>query len=147
MDRINEIELSGIWQAVDEVMREKYTGTKQSYDLWFGRMKLSLLDTSRAVLVCENKMKQSIVSERYLSLISESFREAIGYAPSVTIEIDPALAPAVNPIDPPTRDHQNPGNPAPETPPSRQSSARSASRPGYPGVDEHAYGNDFYDDS
>ncbi|MBR4203907.1 MAG: chromosomal replication initiator protein DnaA [Clostridia bacterium] len=96
MDSINEYQLSGIWQTVDEIMREAYTGTRQSYDLWFGRMKLTYLDADRAVLVCENKMKQSIVSGRYADLIAESLEKVIGYSPSIVIKIDPSLAPPIS---------------------------------------------------
>ena len=157
MDRINEAELSGIWQAVDEVMREKYTGTKQSYDLWFGRMKLTLLDANRAVLVCENKIKQSVVSERYLSLIAESLEEVIGYAPSISIEIDSALAPAVGTAAeeenelPVTVTGGDPISPEEQTfiPKEKEQEKprpRSASRPGqYAGKENETSYGDFYD--
>ena len=150
MDRINEAELSGIWQTVDEVMREKYTGTKQSYDLWFGRMKLTYLDANRAVLVCENKIKQSVISERYLSLIAESLEEVIGYPPSISIEIDPALAPSVASQAASEEEDQPPVTviASPDTQSSlprekeqEKPKSLSASRPGhYTGASESLYG-------
>ena len=93
MDFYSEAELSGIWQAVLEVMRDSYQGSNQSFELWFGHAKLAFLDAESAVLVCENKMKQSVISDRYLTFIRESLREILGYLPELTVEIDPSLAP------------------------------------------------------
>jgi len=83
--------LDEIRAALDEVMRERYTGTKQSYQLWFGRLRLELLDAERAVFACETKMKCGIVSERYSDLIADSLEEVLGYRPEIAVTVDPAL--------------------------------------------------------
>ena len=93
MDFYSEAELSGIWQATVELMHRRYEGSKQSFELWFGLAKLASLDANAAVIACENKMKQSVLTERYLPFIRESLKEVIGYEPSLTVTVDPSLAP------------------------------------------------------
>ena len=52
MDSRNDMQLSHIWDMLEEKMRENYQGTKLSYDLWFGRMQLRYLNADSAVFVC-----------------------------------------------------------------------------------------------
>lgn len=95
MDSRNDMQLSHIWDMLEEKMRENYQGTKLSYDLWFGRMQLRYLDADSAVFVCENETKQGIISKKYVDFISECLAEVIGYTPEITIEVDTSLAPIV----------------------------------------------------
>ncbi|MBQ3707063.1 MAG: chromosomal replication initiator protein DnaA [Clostridia bacterium] len=93
MDFYSEAELSGIWQATIVSMRRRWEGSNQSFELWFGLVKLASLDANSAAIACENKMKQSVLTERYLDFISDSLEEVIGYSPTVSITVDPSLAP------------------------------------------------------
>ena len=99
MDFYSEAELSGIWQATVESMRCRWEGSRQSFSLWFGLVKLASLDANSAAIACENKMKQSVLTERYLTFIRESLEEVIGYSPTVTVTVDPSLAPPLADAD------------------------------------------------
>ena len=99
MDFYSEAELSGIWQATVESMRRRWEGSRQSFSLWFGLVKLASLDANSAAIACENKMKQSVLTERYLTFIRESLEEVIGYSPTVTVTVDPSLAPPLADAD------------------------------------------------
>ena len=93
MDFYSEADLSGIWQATVALMRDRYEGSRQSFTLWFGLVKLASLDANSAEIACENKMKQSVLTERYLPFIRDSLGEIIGYEPTLTVTVDPSLAP------------------------------------------------------
>ncbi|MBQ4351214.1 MAG: chromosomal replication initiator protein DnaA [Clostridia bacterium] len=93
MDFYSEAELSGIWQATVDVMRQNYEGSHQSFALWFGLVRLTALDANSAEIACENKMKQTVLTERYLPFIRNSLEEVIGYPPDLTVKVDPTLAP------------------------------------------------------
>lgn len=95
MDQLNDAYLSDIWTMLDAKMRESYKYTEESYELWFGRMQLSYLDADKAVFVCENETKRSIISKRFVDFIADSLTDVLGYSPSVTIDVDTSLAPVV----------------------------------------------------
>jgi len=95
MDSRNDMQLSHIWQMLEEKMREDYQGTELSYNLWFGRMELRYLDADSAVFVCENETKQNIISKKYVDFISDCLAAVIGYMPDVEIKVDTSLAPIV----------------------------------------------------
>ena len=97
MEHLNKEELSYVWRAVDEILRQRFSGSNTSYELWFGRMTLSYLDAESAVFACENKAKCSIISQNYLPILTDCLHEAIGYMPVVSVEVDPTLAPEVAP--------------------------------------------------
>ena len=93
MDFYSEAELSGIWQATVSLMRDRYEGSQQSFALWFGLVKLVSLDADSAEIACENKTKQTVLTDRFLPFIRESLKEIIGYEPTLTVTVDPSLAP------------------------------------------------------
>ena len=95
MDSRNDMQLSHIWQMLEEKMREDYQGTELSYNLWFGRMELRYLDADSAIFVCENETKQNIISKKYVDFISDCLCAVIGYMPDVEIRVDTSLAPIV----------------------------------------------------
>ena len=88
-------ELGEIRQTLDETMRGRYNGTNQSYQLWFGHLRLDKLDAEKAVFACENLFKHKIITERYLDFISDALEEVIGYRPVLEITVDSSLAPSV----------------------------------------------------
>ncbi|MBR5679891.1 MAG: hypothetical protein IKX19_04495, partial [Clostridia bacterium] len=69
MDFYSEAELSGIWQATVTLMRDRYEGSQQSFALWFGLVKLVSLDADSAEIACENKTKQTVLTDRFLPFI------------------------------------------------------------------------------
>ncbi|MGN1346398.1 MAG: chromosomal replication initiator protein DnaA [Eubacteriales bacterium] len=95
MELQNDADLSEIWRMVNENMRESYKYSEQSYQLWFGRMQLSHLDAERAVFVCENEQKRTIIEKNYKKFITSSLVEVIGYEPVVEIGVDTSLAPKI----------------------------------------------------
>lgn len=95
MDHLSDAYLSDIWLMLDAKMRESYKYTEESYELWFGRMQLSYLDADRAVFVCENETKRSIISKRFIEFIAASMADVLGYSPAITIEVDKSLAPVI----------------------------------------------------
>ncbi len=95
MDQSSELEMFAIWEKVNSVMREKFTGTEQIFSLWFDRMQLSYLDSDNAVFVVENEMKRSVVTKRFLGLLGESLESVLGYRPDITVNVDESLAPEV----------------------------------------------------
>ncbi len=91
----NNSEISMIGEMLEEIMHENYENSEQSYELWFGRLKLRRLDTSEAYLVCENELKRKIITEKFTEYIADCLAEVIGYKPSVKIGVDTDLAPIV----------------------------------------------------
>jgi len=85
-------ELEEVRQALDEVMRARYEGTDQSYKLWFEHLRLTSLQSDRAVFACESKLKAGIISDRFRDLISESLEEVLGYRPALELTVDPSVA-------------------------------------------------------
>lgn len=85
-------ELEEVRQALDEVMRARYEGTDQSYKLWFEHLRLTSLQSDRAVFACESKLKAGIISDRFRDLISESLEEVLGYRPALELTVDPSSA-------------------------------------------------------
>ncbi len=92
MELGNETDLSEIRAMLFEYMRAKYPYTQTSFDLWFGNLKLTYLDGSKAVFCCENFTKQKVLNERYLGFIKESLEEIMGYVPEVSIAVDTGAA-------------------------------------------------------
>jgi len=95
MEFESNADLSFMWQMLDEKMRQCYSGTEQSYELWFGRMQFRYLDADRAVFVCENETKRGIIQKKYAEFISECLVDVNGYSPEVEIGVDTSLAPSV----------------------------------------------------
>ena len=85
-------ELEEVRQALDEVMRARYEGTDQSYKLWFEHLRLTSLQSDRAVFACESKLKAGIISDRFRDLIAESLEEVLGYRPALELTVDPSVA-------------------------------------------------------
>ncbi len=100
-------ELEEVRQALDEVMRARYEGTDQSYKLWFEHLRLTSLQSDRAVFACESKLKEGIISDKFRDFISESLEEVLGYRPSLELTVDASAA-------------QNPPKPAKADPGQRQ---------------------------
>ena len=99
MELQDDIDLTSIREALDDVTRAKWEEKKNSklaYDLWFSRTKIVYLDSDRAVFVCENKSKRDIIEKKYLSFLGECLEFVIGYMPeAISIEVDESLAPEV----------------------------------------------------
>ncbi|MBQ8185871.1 MAG: chromosomal replication initiator protein DnaA [Clostridia bacterium] len=112
MEFQNNADLASFWQILDDMMRERYQYSEQSYNLWFGRMQLRALDAERAVFVCENTTKQEIITKRYIDFIADCLTDLLGYKPAVTVSVDPSLAPVISGAPAPA---QNP-LPKPVTP-------------------------------
>ena len=91
----NRHDLNLIRQMLDYKMRETYTGSDQSYELWFSRLRLRELDDTHAYFVCENEMKRTIISEKYLDFIGDSLFDVIGYETEITVGVDTSLAPVI----------------------------------------------------
>lgn len=89
------LDLTLIRQMLDYRMRQTYTGSDQSYELWFSRMQLRKLEGDRAFFVCENEMKQSIISDRFIDFISSSLTDVLGYETEIDISVDTSLAPVI----------------------------------------------------
>ncbi len=85
-------ELEEVRQALDEVMRARYEGTDQSYKLWFEHLRLTSLQSDRAVFACESKLKAGIISDRFRDLIAEALEEVLGYRPALELTVDPSVA-------------------------------------------------------
>lgn len=88
-------DLDLIRQMLDYKMRQTYTGSDQSYELWFARLQLRELDENHAAFFCENEMKRSIISERYIDFIADALFDVIGYETEITIGVDTSLAPVI----------------------------------------------------
>ena len=99
MELQDDIDLTSIREALDDVTRAKWEEKKNSklaYDLWFSRTKIVYLDSDRAVFVCENKSKRDIIEKKYLPFLGECLEFVIGYMPeAISIEVDESLAPEV----------------------------------------------------
>ena len=95
MESVNSGDLTLIRQMLDYKMRETYTGTDESYSLWFSRLQLRELGNDKALFVCENEMKRGIISEKFLPFISDCLTSVIGYETDITIEVDTSLAPVI----------------------------------------------------
>ncbi len=95
MEIENGAELSVIQEMLEEIMHANYTNSEQSYELWFGRLKLRKLSSNEAYLVCENELKRKIITEKFTDYIGECLSEVIGYKPSVKIGVDTSLAPVI----------------------------------------------------
>ena len=95
MNSENQGDLNLIRQMLDYKMRETYTGSDQSYELWFSRLQLRELDENHAHFVCENEMKRSIISDKYLDFIADSLFDVIGYDAEITVGVDTSLAPVI----------------------------------------------------
>ncbi len=89
------LDLKLIREMLDERMKETYSGTDQSYELWFSRMQLRKLDGDHAYLVCESEMKQKIITEKFVDFISSCLSDVLGYETEVEIGIDTSLAPVL----------------------------------------------------
>ena len=95
MESINSSDLNLIRQMLDLKMRESYKGSEESYTLWFSRMQLRELSNDKASFVCENEMKRGIISDRFLSFISDCLTAVLGYETEVEIGVDTSLAPVI----------------------------------------------------
>lgn len=95
MESGNTRDLNLIRQMLDYRMRETYTGSDESYTLWFSRMQLRSLGEDKAVFACENEMKQQIISDKFLGFISDSLADCIGYEIDCEITVDTSLAPVI----------------------------------------------------
>ena len=95
MESDNTTELEYIKMMLDDTMRRNYTGTDQSYELWFSRMQLRKLDNEKAYFVCENEMKRKIITEKFITFIRESLSAVIGYDAEIDLSVDTSLAPVI----------------------------------------------------
>lgn len=95
MEFQNSADLLSIWQMLEPIMRQSFTGPEQAYELWFNKMQLAYLDGEQATFVCENEMKRQIITQRYASYLGDCLGTLLGYTPKVVIECDPSLAPVI----------------------------------------------------
>ena len=76
-------ELKDVRDAAMELVRSHYSQTV--FDLWFSDLTLSSLDDKTAVFSIKSDFKQTIVQNKYASVISDALKEVLGF--SVDVEI------------------------------------------------------------
>lgn len=95
MEIENGADLSIIGTLLEEIMHSNYKNSEQSYELWFGRLRLRRLSAEEAYFVCENELKRKIITDKFSDYIGECLKEVIGYNPGVKIGVDTSLAPII----------------------------------------------------
>ena len=78
-------ELSGISEALRELIRERTSLAQSSYNLWFGDLTVTSLTEDTARLSTPTKLRRDILSTRYYSTVKECLEEILGF--SVKVEI------------------------------------------------------------
>ena len=85
MDYLQGIE--EIWSMVREKMSKKISAT--AVNLWFGNSPIVSFENNILTIGVDSEFKKSIVCEKYLPLIEETFEEFMGFHVSVCIEALP----------------------------------------------------------
>ncbi len=93
MPSTNSGDLLVIWQLLDSMMREELNMPELAYNLFFGNLHLTSLDSQTAVFVCENESKQDVLKNRYADTLGTTLERILGYRPDVMIEVDRSLQP------------------------------------------------------
>lgn len=76
-------ELKDVRDAAMELVRSHYSQTV--FDLWFSDLTLSSLDDKTAVFSIKSDFKQTIVQNKYASVISDALKEVLGFSVDVSI--------------------------------------------------------------
>ncbi len=82
-----------IWQLLDSMLREELNMPELAYNLFFGNLHLTSLDSQTAVFVCEHESKQDVLKNRYAATLGATLEKILGYRPDVVIEVDSSLQP------------------------------------------------------
>ncbi len=93
MEYTNDTDLSEIRSMLFEHMKENYPHSQKSFELWFSYLKLTYLDSDKAVFACDTAIKQNVLVNNHLDFIRQSLEDVIGYSPEIEIIIDPSVAP------------------------------------------------------
>ncbi len=72
-----------IWSLALDELRKKYSSTQ--VDLWFTKLTLCDLTENRAVLICDEVFKYTILKTKYLGDIREALTKVLGFAVDVLI--------------------------------------------------------------
>ncbi len=86
-------DLSVIQDMLLEHMKQNYSNTQKSFELWFSHFTLTYLDTDAAVFATDTNIKSRVLVNNHLDFIRSSLEEVIGYVPEVEIVVDPSVAP------------------------------------------------------
>ena len=78
-------ELSSISGILLSLIEEKMSSSPSIFNLWFNEFKLASLTDDKAVFTTPSAIKKNILSTKYLTLISSSLEEAIGFPLEVSI--------------------------------------------------------------
>jgi len=93
MPSTNSGDLLVIWQLIDSMLREDTKIPEAAYNLFFGNLHLTSLDSRTAVFVCDHESKQDVLTNIYSDTLSATLEKILGYKPEVVIEVDSSLAP------------------------------------------------------
>ena len=99
MPSTNQGDLLVIWQLLDSMLREELKMPELAYNLFFGNLHLTSLDSRTAVFVCEHESKQDVLKNIYADTLGSTLERIIGYRPDVVIEVDHTLAPELPKAD------------------------------------------------
>lgn len=78
--------IANIWKLTESVMKERYTGKEETYNIWFGSLRLVSLEADTAVFMCESEFKRDIIAKRHAGFIGECLNEVIGFLPEIEIK-------------------------------------------------------------
>jgi len=95
MPSTNSGDLIVIWQLLDSMLREELKMPELAYNLFFGNLHLTALDSRTAVFVCEHESKQDVLKNRYADTLGSTLERILGYKPEVVILVDHSLAPEI----------------------------------------------------
>ena len=73
-----------LWEAAKQSM--KSTMSQTAIDLWFGELKLTDFNGSVITFTTESESKYSFITQKYLPLMAEKFKEQLGF--DVEIKVD-----------------------------------------------------------
>ena len=96
MPSTNSGDLLIIWQLLDSMVRDELKMPDVAYNLFFGNLHLTSLDSQTAVFYCEHEKKQEVLKNRYADTLGSCLEKILGYRPDILIEVDHSLAPEIH---------------------------------------------------
>ena len=76
-------DLTSIWELVKISFEEKYA--KTIIDLWFGDLKIESYDNDLLTFTTDFELKQKVIKEKYIDVISEGFEAQLGFRPQIDV--------------------------------------------------------------
>ncbi|MBO5312612.1 MAG: chromosomal replication initiator protein DnaA [Clostridia bacterium] len=75
------------YEAIRELIIEKLLETTSSaaVKLWFGDLKLVMIDDNEAIFVTPTELKRKIISQRFCDQLKSILNEIIGFEPAITV--------------------------------------------------------------